>query len=104
MQVGATVLCPHGGQATIVPSQVRAMAGTPVATLPDTTLVAGCVFTVGPKPQPCVMVRWLVPAGRVVLGGLPALVQSSTGLCFSAEQIPQGPPVIVSTQVRARGM
>jgi hypothetical protein len=73
----------------------------PVATLSDIGVVAGCVFTVPPgKPQPCVTARWFVPATRVLVNGQPALIQSSTGLCQSAEQIPGGPPTITSTQTR----
>jgi hypothetical protein len=73
----------------------------PVATLADTYLVAGCAFTVPPgKPQPCVQVRWLVPAARVMAGGQPVILQSSAGLCLSADQIPGGPPTVAVTQVR----
>ena len=55
----------------------------------------GCAFTVPPsKPQPCLKVQWLVPAARVLVGGQPAILQSSSGLCLSAEQIPQGPPSV----------
>lgn len=102
---GAVAICPHGGQVATIPSAPRVLvSGMPVAVLTDTSLVAGCVFTVGPKPQPCVRVQWLVPATRVTSMGQPVLVQSSTGLCLSAEQIPQGPPTIVSTQPRVVGM
>jgi len=103
--VGATAICPHGGQVSVVPSSPRVLVGgQPVASLADTYLVAGCPFTVPPgKPQPCVTIRWLVPAARVMVGGQPAILQSSTGLCLSAEQIPQGPPNVVVTQQRARG-
>ena len=63
----------------------------------DLTTVAGCPFQVpvgaGTKPQPCVKVQWPVPATRVKVDGQPVLLQTSTGLCQSAEQIPQGPPV-----------
>ena len=34
----------------------------------------------------------------------PLLVRSSTGICFSAEQIPQGAPIILMTEMRARPM
>ena len=62
--------------------------------LGDTFLVAGCAFTVPHgKPQPCVKVQWLVPAMRVKVGGQPAILQSSNGLCQSAEQIPAGTAV-----------
>ena len=60
-----------------------------------------CVFTVGPKPQPCVKVLWLVPAVRVQVMGQPVIIQTSVGLCQSAEQIPQGPPNVIVAQTRA---
>ena len=104
--VGATAICPHGGQVSTVPGNPRVrVGGQPVATMADQYLVAGCAFTIpGPKPQPCVRVQWLVPAVRVRVGGQPAILQSSTGLCLSAEQIPQGPPTVIATQPRVRGM
>lgn len=105
IQIGATAICPHGGQVAIVPTNTRVLAGgAPLAVQPDTCTVAGCVFTVPPgKPQPCVTVRWLVPATRVLVMGQPALLQTSTGLCLSAEQIPQGPPSVITTQPRVVG-
>ena len=103
--VGAAAICPHGGQVTVISSNSRVLVGgLPVATLADTLTVAGCAFTVpGPKPQPCVTAQWLVPAARVLVNGQPAILQTSAGLCLSAEQIPQGPPTVVSTQVRVSG-
>jgi hypothetical protein len=50
-----------------------------------------------------VKVQWLVPAARVLVGGQPAILQSSTGLCQSIEQIPAGPPNVAVTQVRVSG-
>jgi hypothetical protein len=104
--VGATGICPHGGQITTISSNARVLvSGMPVATFADTSLVAGCVFTVPPgKPQPCIKVQWLTPATRVLVMGQPALLQISTGLCLSPEQIPQGPPSIVVNQARVIGM
>jgi uncharacterized Zn-binding protein involved in type VI secretion len=103
--VGNTTLCPHGGQAQTISSNSRVLVnGMPVATISDTTLVAGCPFTVPTgKPQPCVKVQWLVPATRVVVNGQPALLQTSTGLCLSPEQIPQGPPMVTVNQTRVIG-
>jgi hypothetical protein len=40
----------------------------------------------------------------VLVMGQPALLQTSTGLCLSPEQIPQGPPSIVVNQTRVIGM
>jgi uncharacterized Zn-binding protein involved in type VI secretion len=106
LHVGATTMCPHGGQVSVIPSNSRVLvSGQPVATASDTYPIAGCPFTVPPgKPQPCVTVRWLVPASRVLINGQPAILQTSTGLCQSGEQIPQGAPIVVTSQARVRGV
>ncbi len=98
--VGASAICPHAGQVSTISTNTRVLvSGQPVATLADTYPVAGCPFTVpGPKPQPCVKVQWLVPAARVLVNGQPAILQTSTGICQSAEQIPQGTPLLASVQ------
>ena len=98
----ATAICPHAGQVTVIPTNTKVLvSGMPVAVLSDVGVVAGCVFTVpGPKPQPCVKVQFLVPATKVLVNFVPALLQTSSGLCQSAEQIPAGPPTILVTQVK----
>jgi len=103
--VGATAICPHAGQVTTISTNVRELVnGLPVATLGDTSLVAGRPFTVPPgKPQPCIKIQWLVPAVRVLVNGQPAILQTSAGLCQSPEQIPQGPPTVIATQPRVIG-
>ena len=103
--VGAVAICPHGGQMSVVSGNTRVLvSGQPVATMADQYLIAGCAFTVPPgKPQPCIRAQWLTPATRVVVNGQPAILQSSTGLCLSPEQAPQGAPIIVTTQSRVRG-
>jgi hypothetical protein len=102
--VGAQAKCPHGGQITATASSRVTVNGQPVATVADPGVVAGCPFQVpaGPttKPQPCVRVQWSVGATRVTADRKPVLIRSSTGICQSIEQIPQGPPSIVSTQFR----
>lgn len=108
LHVGATAMCPHGGQVSVVPGSPRVrLGGQPAATMGDNFPIAGCPFQVpvgaGTKPQPCVKVQWMVPAVRVRIGGQFALLQTSTGLCQSAEQIPAGPPQVSLTQVRVRG-
>jgi hypothetical protein len=103
LTVGATLQCPHGAKVSIVSENTRVMlGGQAAATFSDTYTIAGCPFTVGPKPQPCVRVQWLVPALRVLVNKKPVIVDNSTGLCMSAEQIPQGPPRVVATQVRVK--
>ena len=107
IQVGATLMCPHGGSVSIVSSNTKVMATGALSTVSDTFTIAGCPFQipVGPamKPQPCIKVQWVVTALRVTVNKQPAVLQSSTGLCLSAEQIPQGPPTVVLTQLRASG-
>jgi hypothetical protein len=107
VHVSASINCSHGGSATIMPSQQRVkVAGNFVAVLADTTTVAGCSFQVpigtGTKPQPCVKIQWAVPATRVKVNQQFALIKTSSGVCQSAEQIPQGPPTIASTQVKVK--
>ena len=101
-QVGAVATCPHGGQVTVVPSSTRVLVGgAPAVVVSDMGMVAGCAFTVPPgKPQPCATLQFLVPATRVMVMGQPVVLQTSTGLCLSADGIPAGPPIIASTQVR----
>jgi len=104
VHVGATIICPHTGSVTAITSNSRVLvSGQPIVTQSDTFTIAGCVFTVGNKSQPCVMAKWLVPAVRVFVNGQPVILQSSTGLCQSSEQIPQGPPTVTVTQLRVKG-
>lgn len=101
---GATAKCPHGGQLSIYSTNKRVLVnGQPVVTLSDTYTVVGCAFAVGPKPQPCVKVEWSSPATRVFVGGQPVILQTSVGVSKSAEQIPQGPPVVGVTQTKVSG-
>jgi hypothetical protein len=108
LHVNAGVNCSHGAKASIASTNQRVkVGGLAVATINDLTTVAGCPFQVpigtGTKPQPCVKVQWSMPALRVKINGQPALLSTSSGLCQSAEQIPQGPPTVVTTQVRVSG-
>jgi hypothetical protein len=104
--VGFQGICPHVGTISATSSNTRVkVSGMPVVTVSDLCTVASCIFVVPAtqKPQPCVKVQWLKSALRVRVMGKPALLKTSTGLCQSAEQIPQGPPTITVTQPRVRG-
>jgi hypothetical protein len=81
------------------------VSSQPVAPFNSIITVAGCPFTIpGPKPQPCVTVKWLMPTTRVMVMGQPAAVAAGPGagpaLCLSVEQIPAGPPMIGALQAR----
>jgi len=108
VHVGATINCPHGGQIAPITTNTRVLVqGSPVVTKPDTFLVSGCPFQVpipgGTKPQPCMTAEFLVPALRVFVNGNPVILKNSTGICKSAEQIPQGTPNTIQTQIRVKG-
>lgn len=105
LNTSSNIMCSHGGTVTMIPTASQVLVdGSPVLVLPDTGIVGGCAFTVpGPKPQPCVTVRWTAtPAMQVLANGSPVLVQSATGICQSGEQIPQGAPLVVSTQFKVK--
>lgn len=100
----SVVSCPHGGKVTHPPSQSRVLVnGVPALVQPDTGTVVGCAFTIPTgKPSPCTTVRWSVAALRVTTMGAPLLLATSTGLCNSPEQAPQGPPVVGAAQPRVQ--
>lgn len=98
----STLMCPHGGQVQIIPSQQKVMAGgAPVSTKGDTFVIVGCPFMIGTKPSPCVKVQWVVTDLKTTVSGQATLSQGSTGLCLSPENAPQGPVTIVQTQPKA---
>jgi hypothetical protein len=106
--VGASASCPHQGQVSVVSTNMRVkVGGQYAATMGDTFTVGGCPFQIptpgGPVPQPCIRVQWLVTAMRVRVSGQAVILKTSSGLCLSATQIPQGPPNIIQTQMRVKG-
>lgn len=100
LHAGATVLCTHGGQAQpTVPNPRVLVSGQPVTTQPNPYTVAGCPFVPPGGNGPCVTAQWVVGALRVLAGGQPVLLQSSTAIC-----VPTGTPLnVVVTQTRVRG-
>lgn len=101
VHIGATVICPHLAPVNAITTNARVLvSGQPVVTLADQFLVAGCIFTVGPKASPCIRVQWITPAVRVLVNGQPPILQTSVGLSLSAEQVPQGPPTVAVCQPR----
>lgn len=100
MQVGANAMCPHGGQISSITTNTRVFVNRqPAVTQVDTFPIIGCTF----PSHPCILSKWHLPATRILVNGKPAILQDSQGICYSADQSPQGPPNIISTQIRARG-
>jgi hypothetical protein len=102
---GVVATCPHAGQISAIPASPRVKLGGQIAvTSADTFPIAGCAFNIGGSPHPCVKVQWLAPAARVRVGGQPVILQTSPGLTIAADQAPQGAPIVISGQVRVRGI
>ena len=96
-------MCPHGGQVQVVPSQTRmTLGGQPALLVSDLMVIVGCPFTVGTKYQPCVTVEWTGPTVRAKINGQPLLLQTSIGLCKSAESVPQGTVLISGVQTKVK--
>lgn len=106
LQFGCTIQCPHGGQANVVPSNVRVQVDGAFALLPtDVFLIAGCPFTFPPStPSPCLTIDWSAEATRVSIGGVGPLLESSVGLCKAATQAVQGPATVTGVQTKVEGL
>ena len=107
LTIGTSESCFHQAPAAIAPSQTAVLiAGQAVATTASQTTVTGCLFTVGTKAQPCVLVRWGQVSTKVMVQGKPMLVMPppgtgvGPGICQSAEQIPQGAPTVRINQTK----
>jgi hypothetical protein len=100
LHVGASVLCAHAGTATPSAPNPRVMlSGQPSVTMAAPYLVAGCPFTTGTNPMPCVSAQWVVAATRVFSNGQPLLLMDSQAVC-----VPNGTPLMpVMAQTRVIG-
>ena len=98
VQLGATVICAHAGQAMpTTPNPRVLLGGQPVVTLASPWVVAGCGLT-GTTMPPCVTAQFVVGATRVLAGGAPVVVQSGTSIC-----VPTGTPLqVLVTQLRVQ--
>ena len=105
LHVNAGCQCTHAAPATIIPAQPRVLvSGQPVATMASQIVVAGCPFQIpvgaGTKPSPCIRIEWSAGASKMKVDGVPVLVRSSIGKCYSPEGAMQGIANIVNTQVK----
>jgi hypothetical protein len=104
LTTAATVMCTHGGQATLATANQKAKAGAAILLESDVHVVAGCPLTFpSGNPNPCVRIEWSAGASSVKVGGTRALVQSSVGKCLNAAGAPQGLAIVTPGQARARG-
>lgn len=104
LHLGFGGMCPHSGTIQVIQTSARVQINRqPALRLSDACLVAGCPFVIAASPHPCVTVKWLAAAQRVRIEGQPAVLSTSFGLCQSADQTPQGPPNVTSSQTRVKG-
>lgn len=102
-------MCPHGGQVTVNASASRlTVNGAPVVRVGDQHLVSGCQFNIAGLPQPCVRVVFTGGPGvslRVTVQGQQiVLAQPGAGMCFDSFGQPKGPPLLLNSQTRVRGV
>lgn len=104
LDAGATITCPHGGMATVVPRATRVgLGGKPPLLVDDVATIAGCAFNVSGAPSPCTRIQWMMPASRVSATSAPVLLSSSVGLCLNAAGAPQGTAIVTGFQTRVQG-
>jgi len=105
LNMGAQILCAHGGQAKLAAPNPRVkVMGQPVPMSSVPIVVAGCAFPPPPVANgPCLTGQWLPPTltVRVKSMGQPLVVQSSQAICT-----PTGTPatIVFPGQTRVRGM
>jgi hypothetical protein len=101
LTTGSQVKCPHGGSATLSTANAKASPASGKALLEsDIHTVAGCAFTIGTKPSPCIRIQWSAGAAKLKATGTPVLVESSVGMCYSAEGAPQGTALVVQADAK----
>jgi len=100
LHVGATVMCTHGGQAQPTAPNPRVMvSGQPTVLMTTPYVIAGCPFTTGTNPMPCVTGQWTVAATRVFSNGQPLVLMDSQSVCT-----PNGTPMLPTVaQMRVLG-
>jgi hypothetical protein len=105
LTTGSQVQCPHGGQAMLITANAQARPSSGFALLEsDVHPVAGCAFTIGAKPSPCVRIEWSAGATKLTVGGTKVLLESSVGTCYSPENAAQGVALVVAADMRASAL
>jgi hypothetical protein len=92
LNIGAVVLCAHGGQVKLLPNPKIMLSGQPAAQFAPTLLIAGCMNPTPPaNTGPDVMVAPMPPSLtlKVTSNGQPLLLQTITGI-----PVPSGIPLL----------
>lgn len=106
LTIATAASCFHQGHATIAPDQTAVtILGGLAATSASLIAVAGCPFT-PVAYHPCVTIRWLMVSTKVIAQGKPLILMPppgtgvGPGLGLAADQAPQGPPTVMSNQLK----
>jgi hypothetical protein len=101
----SVMMCPHGGTVTAITTNTKAKAGGDfILRSSDIFIIAGCPFTIGPNPHPCVQVQWVQPDTRSQVMSDFTLSEASVGLCVAPDQAVQGTVLVNSTQPKVSGI
>lgn len=104
LTIESTLMCPHGGTVTAITTNTATKAGGAyVVRSSDTFIVAGCPFVIALVPSPCITVQWITWALASTVMGENVLTTESQGLCLAATMAPQGPVMVVDTQLPVSG-
>lgn len=107
LNINSSLSCPHGGTVQIISANARVKVDDAFAALAsDQFVISGCPFQIpapsGTIPSPCLTVKWILTDLRAKVNSTATLSKTSVGLCQNAQQAPQGPVVINSTQARVK--
>ena len=104
----AQIQCTHAAMASVTASNTQVKVnGANVVVGADIPTVSGCPFTTPePRPSPCVTVEWVSAslATRIKINQQQPVLVSTTGICKSSEQIPQGSAVLSEPQTKVQGL
>ncbi|MER5597117.1 hypothetical protein [Streptomyces sp. NPDC002265] len=112
LHAGASMMCAHppGRVDVSAPAQQRVFVdGRPVVTTADTLVVTGCGFpAMSLGAPPCTSIQWSLTSTRVLVNGLPALLQPTPppgfGSGVGVGTPPPNPPMVQIMQCRVWGM
>lgn len=93
----AKIMCAHGGQVTLIPKQVKVLAGgAPVLCVGDLvgSPIAGCPIPITPATAPCLVVASEIPipmvgmSPKVMVNGKPVLLAGINGITSGVPPAP----------------
>ncbi len=105
LNTSSMMQCPHGGMVNVISSDTKVQAASSfVLRSSDTFTIAGCPFTLGTTPHPCVQVQWAQTSLKSQAVGDFTLTEESVGLCVAADLAVQGTVLINFTQSQVSGL